>query len=481
VQLTPKGKADLLEAIDDAFDLGGLDKLVALSFHGKTREDVTNAPTKDERVLAIVEEAARTDLLLDLLRRARQLNATNQKLEKVTVHFLGSETHRVIPASTLGEVVAAVRAANPPYSDSEIRNAWCLSVPAVWAHDYDEEKGESLLNILISRLADLPGAAGRSPMLEFLIHMREARVADIPLDDRFNVWRDAIRRHLDIDDSDYLAIDRAAHETRQRASEMHLHVSIVVAPGPDDRFDVVCHQLRASSISDRWNDGVFDSRGVAKDCNAADIEGVVSQHIRTILDATEIPTERLMVHLFLPLTLWSAEADQWPLPSRRNPQPLGAELDVVVRSWERPWDSTFRDAKKAWKRLWSQHVQRPEAKLLDRDLFKNLRMQMYKDHYSCAALSFVPNPTDFEEVVDSGMPIAVWIRSSVIPEDELRAIASDLSACPADWIDRVRQYRVEAAANETGVGQHFFLMWDDPQKLPPSAPGEVPLEDPNQG
>jgi hypothetical protein len=90
-----------------------------------------------------------------------------------------------------------------------------------------------------------------------------------------------------------------------------------------------------------------------------------------------------------------------------------------------------------------------------------------------------------QNLIDDGVPIAVWPRKASQDEERLRKFLFELTSTKPlhEWCEEVRTFRNEALGATKPIdhpGSHLTLLWDSPHKLPPDALGKAKLRIPEK-
>lgn len=207
----------------------------------------------------------------------------------------------------------------------------------------------------------------------------------------------------------------------------------------------------------------------------------------------------LTVEAFLPLGLLDCDIDQWKIKAGKQPRPVGTRYQLVVRSWDRLYDPDYWTTWDIWTRKWIARPRPPlrateERHVLvascDEDYSDKLVFRLEQRGTVFMPLSAMPpsrragGATEvFWPMLDSGTPIALWLRRE---DDDLAATREELCrlVCGEDLnaLPRlVHERRLEAQTGEIPrrLWDAVTLLWDDPEKLPPditSGKFETPKE-----
>lgn len=490
MQLTNEQITRLVAAFKEAFTLDEL-KLVVPKAFPKTLEDIVPPKPLEQSILELLLWAARHDRLVELLKVACAEKPTNIHLAEAATAVIGAAAHDLVPATTLNEVVRHIGSADPPFAREELLRAYRLSVPSVLAHELDDFPSSMLTSILVGRLTSTMDTPPGRKLVAFLLQLRSLREADLDFTSGLDAWLKVISNALGIGEVQAGVIANAVQQSLARAAQQRLHVIVVVSPEKDrsGQFRVDVHHVITDVLTERWHEQPFDCYRVPRTCTRDALDGVVVEEMAAVVREQRRGDEEVVVHLFLPLVLWSCEADRWKWPRKRGqPQPIGAEFRVLLRSYDRAFDTSFDEDNLEWRKVWKEYAgsNPPVVMKAGRELFQgNYRMRRQKDRDTCAALDFVPSPQQLVEengvgslLLESGTPIAVWFRQELEPNENLSQIVDSLVPVPREWIDRVTSHRVDAAGGGCRFGEHLVLMWDDPDKLPPTALNRKPYVEP---
>ena len=193
--------------------------------------------------------------------------------------------------------------------------------------------------------------------------------------------------------------------------------------------------------------------------------------------------EALYIEVFLPESLLQLAVETW---GRKNfndgfPMCIGYDYTVCIRSIER-WKEYGNFHQRLWKRKWERLVCElgARADYSVRDIDENLDYGDLLTAFSTLQafkLNKAPNmPTDiFKAVLEKAIPIGLWVRRD-LPDpnshqkDELRSL---LKCCLQDLPHKVQAKRAETLqqkyrSEDSHIGHHLVLLWEDPNRLPPA-------------
>lgn len=190
-------------------------------------------------------------------------------------------------------------------------------------------------------------------------------------------------------------------------------------------------------------------------------------------------------YVFLPKALLPLSVDYWPLDQHsRRPKRLGHFYRVMVCCTERlegPYPSG------PWRRLWEKHQSRLDQLAYggfvegsDQDL--DALMEVLDDASEAGMVGLkltaaprLPEAEElFEELLLSGLPLAIWGRcqpaeGSLSVVEELDAIlkANRLGELPRSVQRKRQQARRSDNSPERHIGHHLSLLCDNPSLIPP--------------
>jgi vWA-MoxR associated protein C-terminal domain len=191
------------------------------------------------------------------------------------------------------------------------------------------------------------------------------------------------------------------------------------------------------------------------------------------------------IHVFLPLELIHLGVDAWLLENNRRTQYLGHDYLVFIRCANR-YDRNYSKFP-TWKRLWDRHqnlLQEAAQNVFvpghDRDLDKLIEIldDAVRDDRQFVGLHVTDAPLNTEnlvyELLDSGLPLAVWSRCNLGRSAHRTQVSKLLAACCLETLPaRVKDKRFETRQSKNTaakhIGHHLSLLWDDPNFYPPKS------------
>lgn len=323
----------------------------------------------------------------------------------------------------------------------------------------------------IDELAKSQARGDRQPLLDFILALRpDMSAATQPAVD---TWLQSIMLREKIT---AVALRPAEEEDYGDPCLM-----IIVKLGPGEAsYEITAELLRQSSKQlGHWHVEEFSENNHCLDeiCRAAiwELEGEPAKILNMI------------VEFFLPDTLLTCDVERWmtALSGPGRTMPLGVEFPVIVRPGSRVYDPPqFLLPRGRWVTKWKRrpkppghlpqeelHVARTPADL--EGLFNRIK-DKYFAFGSVVDLSYSNARQTIADIVDSGVPVAVWPRGRRIgdrnDEAEMRT-----ALCDGDF-HSVPQQVFERRKEAFDMGQHqsFFsdlvLFWDDPARIPADSP-----------
>jgi hypothetical protein len=191
------------------------------------------------------------------------------------------------------------------------------------------------------------------------------------------------------------------------------------------------------------------------------------------------------IHVFLPLELIHLDVDVWLLANSRRPKYLGHDHLVFIHCANR-YSGTYSKAP-SWKKLWKRHqdLLREAAQKVfvsghDQDLDQLIEVldDAVQDNRPFVGLQVTDAPVDTEnlvyELLDSGLPIAIWSRRDLSRSEHRIQVSALLADCCLETVpSKVKDKRFETRQSQNTeanhIGHHLSLLWDDPNFCPPKS------------
>jgi hypothetical protein len=193
------------------------------------------------------------------------------------------------------------------------------------------------------------------------------------------------------------------------------------------------------------------------------------------------------MHIFLPLELMHLGVDRWWLDpeTMRRRSVLGHDHVVVIHCANR-YEGSYRK-QPSWLQLWRRHqdlLQESAQNVFvsghdhDLDTLMELLDDAVQPDSKVVGLQVNQAPVQTEELcyelLDSGLPLALWSRHNLTelsPETELSNLLS--TCCLERLPDTVKSKRSETRKPQNApachIGHHLSLLWDDPYLVPPKS------------
>jgi hypothetical protein len=193
------------------------------------------------------------------------------------------------------------------------------------------------------------------------------------------------------------------------------------------------------------------------------------------------------MHIFLPLELMHLGVDVWFLDPETNRRRvyLGHDHVVVIRCANR-YDRNYNKSP-SWLKLWNRHqglLQEPARNVFvsghDHNLDQLMDILDAAKHPSSkvVGLQVQQAPLSTEELcyelLDSGLPLAIWPRSNLADLSHEAEMANLLAACCLEQLphtvkDKRYETRRQQNSPDCHIGHHLSLLWDDPYLVPPKS------------
>jgi hypothetical protein len=196
-------------------------------------------------------------------------------------------------------------------------------------------------------------------------------------------------------------------------------------------------------------------------------------------------TNEPQIHVFLPLELMFLPVDGWSLNSRRQ-EYIGHDHVVMLRCASRYERTYTKNAR--WKKRWKLYQSQLELSARDvfvsgddndLDVLREILDEVVQDGNSrIVGLQVTQSPVDTEELLyellDSGLPLALWPRQGLAEAAHEAQLQALLTSCRIEQLPhtvKAKRYETRRLQNtpELHIGHHLSLVWDDPHLVPPKS------------
>lgn len=474
VVLTPERHRQLLELIGASPETGTLEG----------RERVLGRLQRAPDVRTLVPDLARSDLALAWLLEVCG-NWPDGIMDLVGAVRAGDPDAPWAAALEMAVPVGALRYA-------QLDALWPLAARVdLWGDHLDQLYRNSLPHDVAAHpaarttaavvfvLADMTRQQGRFPfpVLEFVERVA-AYSGESALAAELRAWVDRVGTELELASA---MVDEMRRRVNQlaapRSSDAHLQLSLRRSAYAPDTL-LVRAWYRSDALAPL---SVLD----VEVSGAGSAEARLSALLKEMARDPRFRVDTLGLEFFVERDLLSHRVDEWLVaPTGRTRIPTGTRYNCVLRSLER---AELPEYLHNWSAKWVELL-----KLLDRVAGETLTLlgaqqsgdpgavylQLIRDGVVGVCLTFAPpdpahaDETVLDAVIDTGLPIAIWLKEPAGDEGALEAelrvfLASHLVADLRGAVQEHRSVARQDAAAGT-LGSRLVLLWDDPTRPLPT-------------
>jgi hypothetical protein len=451
-----------------------------LPFH----EQIAIQEELKEQVLNIVDASLNhprgleflVNSLLDVQTRSKQMQRVFCVLQ--TISFLP------ISWMELGKLRGILK--DVLISDEQLRQFYFSSVPDATDLPAGWEVGELLSCLQYNLARRICKEPDNSPLLEFLMRLLQ-EINQPKVKARLSKWITKTAGRLHLEPNLISARIKTQKEAVSERAGMLSYLLVKIEPSPwsDKQFEIkswLLHKDEIHSLKESEDVHPFESL-------ASLLDQLVREARWLLLDRSQSSSQapaQLVLEVILPVALLNWDVDRWLIrPGKSSTQPVGAHCIIVLRSWERLYDSELRLSWELWKKKWNARP-RPPLLITDAQVYWACAAGDYHetlyDQLENAGLIFLgltPMPQEasaneaavWGPMLDAGTPIALWLRAPhndfTEAQKELRALiyTNELDSVPQLIFGKRKD--VNSNKEEHSFWNHLALMWDDPDRLPP--------------
>jgi len=472
VELKGSMREELTEALLSAFPNLALAGFVKSAFDWELEQFTTGAPV--DRVTTLLGRAEAEGKVTRLIRRAAWENPGNPKLQQ----FLKSwKLELAFPVPLLKLLHGILRASALPMSVlDEVGGA----VVEGYVLERDWELSEELQAIaLLEHLANRPMSGGIShPLLQFVARLG-CRPEAAAISSQLHDWLLKAGQSARLSKAQMESLWKRAEE-EVPGKPLYLLVKIDLQE-PDE------YMIKAWLSDEKGEDCqvVFGGDGQRHPLSEIDaaVQNILSE-VRTHHSTRLLAEARneLTVEFFLPRKLLCRRLESVLIEGGSHKRiPLGIKYGVVVRSAERIDAGPDSQAWYPWRARWKSFRDNPAAlhwiliRTEEESKRKALigRMSQEKDFLLALTLAPQADPRPQEEdllntlVIQTGMPIALWLREGAPLEAEVQAEFESLLEKIPELPKLIQAKRLEGFdQDERHLGNRLTLLWDDPERIP---------------
>jgi|GEM_PF-2057925 len=195
----------------------------------------------------------------------------------------------------------------------------------------------------------------------------------------------------------------------------------------------------------------------------------------------EYSSPDLTIEIFLPFNLINQGVDSWEIQDELDellggcPRRLGIDYKIVIRSTERLLPSYSRRRgfwEKKWQNLQNRREDSVSSAFISWDCGEQSKLssELGKEDIIGLVLKTPPVNTGkdsvFAEIIKTAIPVALWLRSQISSTEKFHYLGL---CCIHELIKQVKNERIAAFAlsEDSHIGNHLSLLWEDPNRLPP--------------
>jgi vWA-MoxR associated protein C-terminal domain len=472
VTLTARQRKKLMDLLPKLFTLDEL-ATILYTLHLNLERIAGDKPARDAAIRKVLEQAERLGTLSTVL----DAFATHRE-KSVELRVLASEVNeaeRILDLSEAStDLVTILTEEDVP--DDLLMQAFSVTAPPFIQRTVNPRTTADVKNAVVTKLA---GELDRSPLVKF------AQLLKLLLDqgrfaaavDRLTVWIRTAMIYLGITEHQKQLLDDAIEAELNRRAQQRLHLLASVKPtlGAAGDYEINVWSTWVDPVTGKAQRWLPQPRTL---CKREEIGREIVRAVWLVADDLFKDSPMPTLELFLPLDLLHIDPDRWDLSDDDLPEPLGSRFSVLLRSWERSYETGYKFSRTRadWHTLWNErrtHGTKGVCLAVAPDP-KVYSPWTRLERISCAALTFPPDRTTVRAIVMSGTPIVLWIRSDISAcRDSVTTFFSDIAAKQCeDFRSSIVEARLRAAAagaDAVHFGHHLNLLWDDPERQPPDS------------
>ncbi|MBD2579107.1 trypsin-like peptidase domain-containing protein [Oscillatoria sp. FACHB-1406] len=188
---------------------------------------------------------------------------------------------------------------------------------------------------------------------------------------------------------------------------------------------------------------------------------------------------KLQIECFLPYTLLDLAIDRWKRDDEYDePFPLSEEYPVVVRILERLGYSKPYLKNQEWREKWKCLQQNAccfEILACCDRAREKVAEDLERGYIGLRRKTIVPPASEpggmFSIIMKEGIPVTLWSRQDIDSCGEAERYEQLLKVSVVELPNRLKAIRnATPRKDETHIGHHLSLLWDNPYRVPPDAP-----------
>jgi|GEM_PF-6970658 len=442
-----------------------LDEIELLLLKHRLRlEDLTGAATRELAFGKLIDACEMRGILPDFVMWASEARPQDSDLRA-----LAEEIRIMTRTSPLQERRdALIRLLDQAkISDASIHDAYRRFAPAGRENELQAFHVAHAAAVAVYTLADATQREGRYPVIELAIHFQT--LVDAVAREKLEQWvNDAFAVHGVNEQARHAVAKRV--ETGEEPYDLYLQVIVERLRRPS--AEAVQYDVEVRRQKVLHSGAVLEPEPLGSYA-PLDVEGIY-QLVRVKVAGLE--SERAYVASFAIEMILDHRDLALPFDqiAAYHPAPiaLGAECDVLLRSWDRHFGSQNAALQRIWREVWTTHAAQPAARLGDAEFFDHLtfRARLKAENVSCLLVDFVPPAAQYTDdgpiwtMLTGGTPVAVWPRpdmdGALLPA--FAGFLRQLEGCPADSKKHVRSSRLAAAGTRNRhFGRHICFLFDD--------------------
>jgi hypothetical protein len=218
------------------------------------------------------------------------------------------------------------------------------------------------------------------------------------------------------------------------------------------------------------------------------LPAVFRELVREAMRQLPPAAQDLRIEVFVPRSLLLLELDEWPLDHGESRSArAGMKYQLVVRALERVQSERGAALRLPWQRKWARLCDCANDPACTRlHWIENaasgdpdaLLGQLFDDDMLGISQTWHPTPNDddpqlldmLDDVLGTGAPVALIVRpSATLPPVDRAVLEARLQGVTLIGLpEAIRTWRRKHLAPPEQFGRRLTLLWDDPERLPPS-------------